>query len=276
MNRAFDNLVKKAEQAANHDHEFLATDGLLHCAVCNDPLEVVIMSPYGDERKVRCVCRCQTAERRRWEEERKLERREARRIDCFRGTNMAAWNFNNDDQRNPKLTDVMKEYVEHFPEYRRSGKGLLLYGSVGTGKTFYSACIANAVIDAGYRAYMTNFAAIANDLSGTWDKSLYIDDLMRNDLLIIDDLGAERKSEYMQEQVWNITDARYRSGLPMIITTNLTAAELDKGDGLGNVRIYSRLLERCLAIEVSGKDRRRDIARNEWAVMRDQLGIGGA
>ncbi len=275
MNIAFDNLVKKAELAANRENEFMGTDGLLHCSVCNGALEVVIMSPYGDERKVRCVCQCVANERKKWEAYNRRERRESRRAECFQGTNMAAWNFQNDDQRNPELSAVMKEYAKKFPEYWREGKGLLLYGNVGTGKTFYAACIANAVIDSDYRVFMTNFATIADDLSGTWDKSEYIDHLMRYDLLIIDDLGAERKSEYMQEQVWKISDARYRSGLPLIVTTNLTAEEIDKGDGLGNKRIYSRLLERCLAIEVKGKDRRRDIARKEWATMREQLGIGG-
>lgn len=276
MDRVFDNLARKAEQAVGVDNAFMGADGLLHCATCNGALEVVVMSPRGEERKVRCVCKCITAKRREWEDRKRAERRESNRLDCFRGTNMAAWSFANDDGRNPDITEIMRKYAEQFPEYLRKGRGMLLYGTVGTGKTFYSACVANAVIDAGYRAYMTNFATIADDLSGTWDKSEYIDNLMRYDLLIIDDLGAERKSEFMQEQVWKISDARYRSGLPLIVTTNLTAEELDAGDGLGNKRIYSRLLERCLAVEVKGKDRRREIARREWATMREQLGIGGA
>lgn len=275
MDRAFDNLARKAEQANSLENAYLATDGLYHCAVCNGALEVVVETPWYGERKVRCACKCAGEERRKWEAWKRAEHREDRRRDCFRGTNMSGWNFANDDGRNPDITDVMRKYAERFPEYWRSGKGLLLYGTVGTGKTFYSACVANAVIDAGYRAYMTNFATIADDLSGTWDKAEYIDSLMRYDLLIIDDLGAERKSEFMQEQVWKVSDARYRSGLPLIVTTNLTAEELDAGDGLGNKRIYSRLLERCLAVEVKGKDRRREIARRDWATMRAELGIGG-
>ena len=276
MDRVFDNLARKTEQAVGVENAYLATDGLLHCLTCNGALECIVMSPRGDERKVRCVCKCEMAKRNAWEEQKRAEKRKDRRRDCFRGTNMADWDFSNDDGRNPEITDIMRKYVERFPEYWRSGKGLLLYGAVGTGKTFYSACVANAVIDAGYRAYMTNFSTIADNLSGTWDKAEYIDNLMRYDLLIIDDLGAERKSEFMQEQVWKVSDARYRSGLPLIVTTNLTAEELDAGDGLGNKRIYSRLLERCLAVEVKGKDRRREIARREWATMREQLGIGGA
>ena len=274
MDRVIENLYVKAEQAVPRDRKFMGADGLLHCVVCNGKLETIINLPWCGEQKVPCVCQCVTNERKAWEAYQRKERRESNRRDCFRGTNMSGWSFKNDDQRNPELSAVMKKYAERFPEYWRQGKGLLLYGNVGTGKTYYAACIANAVIDSDYRALMTNFATIADDLSGTWDKTEYIDSLMKYDLLIIDDLGAERKSEFMQEQVWKIADARYRSGLPLIVTTNLTAEEIDKGDGIGNKRIYSRLLERCLAVEVKGKDRRREIARNEWTTMRAQLGIG--
>lgn len=274
MDRVINNLSEKAKQAVNRENEYMGTDGLLHCAVCNGKLETIVSMPWCGERKVRCVCNCVTQKRKEWEANQRRERRESNRAECFRGTNMSGWNFQSDDRRNPELSAVMRNYAERFPEYWREGKGLLLYGNVGTGKTFYAACIANAAIDSDYRVLMTNFATIADDLSGTWDKAEYIDSLMSYDLLIIDDLGAERKSEYMQEQVWKIADARYRSGLPLIVTTNLTAEEIDKGDGIGNKRIYSRLLERCLAIEVKGKDRRREIARKEWATMREQLGIG--
>ena len=78
------------------------------------------------------------------------------------------------------------------------------------------------------------------------EKIKYINSLKRYALLILDDLGAERKSEYMQEQVYNIIDARYKSGLPMIITTNLTAEEMKKPSDLGNSRIYDRILERMM------------------------------
>ncbi len=272
-------LMKKEEQAAERKNEIMGEDGLLRCSVCGGKLETIVRSPLGTMDKVRCVCQCTKAERERWQERQRIRYRESRRRICFNGTNMAGWNFAADDMRNPEISEIMRKYADLFPEYWREGKGLLLYGTVGTGKTYYAACIANAVIDRtdrDYRVFMTNFAEIADALSGTWDKAEYINDLMSYDLLIIDDLGAERKSEYMQEQVWKITDARYRSGLPLIVTTNLTAEEIDKGDGIGNKRIYSRLLEHCLAVEVKGKDRRRENARREWASMREQLGIGGA
>ena len=91
-----------------------------------------------------------------------------------------------------------------------------------------------------------------------------IDFLNKYSLLIIDDLGAERKSEFMQEQVFNIIDARYRSGKPMIITTNLTAEEMKKPSEIGQGRIYDRILERCHPVEVKGKSIRREHLKGDF------------
>jgi DNA replication protein DnaC len=135
---------------------------------------------------------------------------------------MFNWTFANDDGKNEKLTNAMKKYVENFNDFKKDGKGLLLYGTVGTGKSYYSACICNALVEEGYDVLMTNFSRLTNAIQGTFDgKNEYIDSLQRYALLVIDDLGAERSTEYMQQMVFDIVDSRYRSGLPFIITTNL-------------------------------------------------------
>ena len=83
------------------------------------------------------------------------------------------------------------------------------------------------------------------------------------DLLIIDDLGVERNSEFAREQVFNIIDSRYRSQLPMIVTTNLTVDELKNPADLARARIYDRVLERCTAIKVSDQNiRKLNMAEN--------------
>lgn len=61
-------------------------------------------------------------------------------------------------------------------------------------------------------------------------------------MLIIDDLGVERSSEYALEQVYNVVDSRYLSRLPFIVTTNLTLNELKKPLDLARARIYDRIL----------------------------------
>lgn len=264
--------IAAAEATGKREDEYTGEDGLLRCKVCGGARQTVV-EIFGKTRIVRCVCACYQEKERQKEEQAKREAAERRRSVCFQGTNMNAWSFENDDRQRPELSNAIRKYAENFAEYRSDGRGLLLYGDVGTGKTFYAACIANAVITQGYKALMTNFAQIANALQSTWEKQEYIDDLCSYDLLIIDDLGAERKSEFMQEMVFNVIDARYRAGAPVIITTNLTAAELSKPGEIGYSRIYDRVMERCLAIKVDGQSRRREEAKKSWGEMRKQLGL---
>lgn len=273
-----DGLLQFAEAMVprNEETEYLDEEtGLLHCRVCGGKRQARTpgVPLLGIPPKlVRCWCKCPTDYDRLREQER-LDEIERRRSICFQGTKMANWNFERDDCKRQDLTDAAKQYAEQFPQHLKDSKGLLYYGPVGTGKSFLAACIANAVIDQGYRVRMTNFATVADDMQSTWEKSQYIKDLCRYDLLILDDLGAERKSEYMQEIVFNVIDARSRAALPVIVTTNLTRPELGNPADMAYKRIYSRVLERCLAVEVDGNDRRMVAAGQNKNEMRRQLGL---
>lgn len=255
------------------ESEYLGEDGFLHCAVCNDKVQTDV-DVFGTTRRVRCICRCRTAEREAEKEKERQQENQRKRMVCFSETNMIDWTFENDDRKNPKISDAMIRYADNFPKFLKEGKGLLLHGSVGTGKTYLAACIANRLIDNGYSALMTNFARITNKIQGMFDgKQEYIDSLNRYSLLVIDDLGAERKSEYMQETVFNIIDSRYRAGLPFIITTNLTTDELTKSQDVGYSRIYDRIIERCFPVSVSGQSRRRASVKETYSATKDILGL---
>lgn len=257
-----------------HENEYIGEDGLLHCSNCNAKTETIVINPFsGLKRKVRCKCDCKS-EYDMFQERQKNEDLERQRKICFAETNMANWNFENDDRKNPKISDAMKKYADNFSEFRKDGKGLLLYGTVGTGKTYYAACIANELIDSGYSVLMTNFARLTNQIQGMFDgKQEFIDSLNRYTLLIIDDLGAERTTEFMQEMVFNIIDSRYRSGLPFIITTNLTADEIKKPQEICYSRIYDRILERCFPVEISGISRRRQNVKETFFDVKEKLGL---
>lgn len=252
---------------------YMGMDGFLHCQICTDKVETEV-EVFGVKKRVRCICSCRQKELNAYKDREKREEQERRRRTCFAETNMKDWNFTNDDRRNEKLSDAMQNYVKNFTDFRRDGKGLLLHGTVGTGKTYFAACIANALIDEGYTVLMTNFARLTNQIQGMFDgKQEYIDSLNKYTLLIIDDLGAERKSEFMQEMVFNIIDARYRSGLPFIITTNLTTDEIKKPQEIGYSRIYDRILERCFPVEVSGVSRRRQNVKDTFFDVKEKLGL---
>lgn len=278
LNSMIDGMERAAAESIKaQEGDYYGEDGLLYCGNCKTKKQTRI-TILDRERTPFCLCRCEAEKRDREEAERKrleFERRvkELRRAG-FPESDMQAWTFANDDGANGKIMTVAKNYVENFDKMREDGKGLLLFGSVGTGKTYAAACIANALIDKGFPVLMTNFARIRNTVQGLFDgRQEYFDSLNRFPLLILDDLSAESKSEYMQEIVYNVIDARYRAGLPLIVTTNLTADELKHPADITNQRTFSRLFEMCLPIEITGDDRRRKKLKEDFKEYKDILGI---
>jgi DNA replication protein DnaC len=104
-------------------------------------------------------------------------------------------------------------------------------------------------------------------------KQAYYDSLNKFPLLILDDLSAERKTEYMQEIVFNVIDSRYRANLPLIVTTNLTSEELKHPSDISYQRTFSRLLEMCLPVNVEGKDKRLEKLKADIQPMKRLLGL---
>lgn len=257
--------------------ETLCEDGLLHCAKCGEALESrIAIAQMGISRKVRCICACKRDAIKAREEMALLEEKERTRRQCFPVPDMMDWTFEHDDRKNARLSDSMQEYAGKFPEFLKQKKGLLLFGTVGTGKSYYAACIANRLIDQGYKAKMTSFSRLTDTLQGMFGgRQEYIDSLNDFQLLVIDDLGAERNSAsgYMQELIYDIIDSRYLAGLPLIVTTNLTAAELKQPQDVRYQRIYDRILERCHPVEVSGVSRRRQALKDTHTQTKAMLGL---
>lgn len=270
-------IEEKAADSVRAEQGDYIIDGLLYCGKCNTPKQTRV-EIFGKVRTPYCLCKCEVERRKKEDEEREriaFEKRikEMRRVG-FPDDEMQNWTFDKDDRANEHITGVALKYVENFKIMRESGKGLLLYGTVGTGKTFTAACIANALIDKGYPCLVTNFARLINTISGMYDgKQEYIDGLNRFSLLVIDDLASEADTEYRNEIIFNVIDSRYRAGLPMIITTNLTGEEMKNPADVRKQRIYSRLFETCLPLEVKGNDRRREKLRNDVKTYSDLLGL---
>lgn len=281
MENIIDSIAERAAAAnAEQEGDYIGDDGLLYCGKCHTRKQCRV-TVFGKERIVYGMCKCKAEEREReeaaYKQREKMTRIQMMRESGFPDAELQKWTFARDDRSNVKISDLAHRYVKNFEEMKKRGKGLLLFGSVGTGKTFISACIANALIDEGYPCLVTNFARLVNKLSGMYEgKQDYIDGLNRFDLLVIDDLASERDTEFMGEIVQNIIDSRYRSGLPIIVTTNLTSEELKKPAEIRKQRIYSRLFEMCVPVEVKGKDRRKQKLRDEIGELEELLGLNVA
>lgn len=252
-------------------------NGLLYCGKCNTPKQTII--ELGDTQiKPYCMCECAIAQK---EQEDKRDRITAikqqiarNRAVGFSEAELQNFTFAADDKANPKVSEIAQKYVQNFKKFRQEGKGLMLYGGTGTGKTFIAACITNALLDRGYKCLMTNFPRVINTISGMYEgKQQYIDDLNNYQLLVIDDLAIERQTEYTAEIVQNVIDSRYLSGKPLIVTTNLTYKEFLNPIDIRKQRLYSRLKQMCLPIEVKGEDRREQKLSANFAEMSSLLGL---
>lgn len=243
------------------------------CGVCGEDLEMLFPNGpvFGMDRHPR-MCECMRTKRLEEETARiKRERDEVisrNRSICFSDKKMYEWNFKHDDDENPAMIHA-KMYVKNFDEMKEKNIGYLFWGGVGTGKTFMAACIANALLDKCCTVKMTKFATIINALFSCEDKSTYIDALVKYDLLIIDDLGAERNTEYAIENVFNVIDRRYRTGKPLIITTNLHLKMLTNEQSVDKRRIYDRILELCTPVCVDGASKRAKASKEKMEKLKE-------
>lgn len=183
------------------------------------------------------------------------------------------YRFDRDNGCIPQLEQA-KRYVAHWTEMCQQNLGLLFWGKPGNGKTFAAACIANALLewDDPYApsVKMTTFGTVLSRLPGmsAQDKEWYLNSLRTCGLLILDDFGMERQTDYAREQVFNIVDGRYISRRPLIVTTNLSLNELKHPATLTEQRIFDRLLEICVPVCFDGESLRRNRAKENLQLYR--------
>ncbi len=248
--------------------DYYGDDGLLICWLCGTHRECR-MEFFGELQIVPCACKCRDEAYTKAEQERKEEQRRLRiqrmRVEGIQDDSLRGVSFADADD-----SDTMqkcKAFVEHWADIYRENTGLLMTGPVGTGKTFAAACIANALIERGVPVLMTSFPVILG--TSKYDLNDVIRQAQEYDLIIVDDLGAERDTDYSLEIMFQFVDARYRSGKPMIVTTNLSPQEMRKTTSLALSRIYDRVLEMCLPMVFTGGSRRAARRKEKYGILRD-------
>ena len=249
-------------EARPRDYEI---DGILHCGKCREPKQrwIDLSKLQGRTGKprilVRSLCRCEKAERERRKKEEAYQE-ELRAIENLKLNSLMDSRLRNASlasfQRipdNEKIYKIAAWYVENFQDMYKQGQGFLFWGTVGTGKTYTAACIANELMNRLQSVIMTSFVRILQDVQNPKiDESSYIHRLNSVKLLIIDDLGTERDTGYAIEKVYNIIDRRSLSGKPLILTTNLSLEEMLDCTDVRYKRVYDRIFEMCYPVKVSG------------------------
>jgi DNA replication protein DnaC len=206
--------------------------------------------------RVAVPCRCRPA---------RIERHRARSLSAVIPRRYSGTSFDRapvTDMPAPQV-QVVRRFVRDIDANLDAGRGLWFYGSVGTGKTTLAMLVSRAALDAGRSVAIYSLPRLLAEIRATFETDSegsyvgFLDRLAAVDLLHVDDVGAERTSDWVLEQLYAIVNARYEDERSVIITTNL---ERDALVEQIRERTVSRLEEMCTLVPLYGEDARRFVA----------------
>jgi DNA replication protein DnaC len=160
-----------------------------------------------------------------------------------------------------QIVRAVRQFTERIDEKLDKGHGLWLMGPVGTGKTTLAMLVSQAALKAGRSVAIYSLPRLLNEIRDTHRAERshvdLLDRLTAVDLLHIDDVGAERTTDWVLEELYSIVNARYEDERSMVITTNI----LDREALCEQIteRTVSRLTEMCDELPLVGHDRRMDL-----------------
>ena len=264
------------------------------CQFCGAVLEPDGLCLFGqiimwrpENIKIRCTCKEATeywkqydleqqkkAEEKAKEEERRMHIKKIKELlsDSGMGERFRKRTFNTfitDTPERKKCFDIAVNYVENFEMNNKLGKGLYFEGSNGTGKTHLAAAITLRLISNGVPVIFKTCADLLSDVKEAYDSKDKRDQEIMNiyktvDLLVIDDLGKERCTDWSMSVLYQIVNARYENNKPIIITTNyshdgLIKAMTPNGSDATRIKaIISRLFEMSTKVQMIWDDIRRN------------------
>lgn len=284
-NALYDTISKaKANQPKNASDYINPDDGLLYCGKCHTPKQYVLKLPIALQKDgnqtvtvpVACQCRQEQMALERQSERAREHDEKIRDLQIAGLMDRKFYDATFEDflvtEQNGKAYKLCQKYVDKFNEMSENNQGLLFWGNTGTGKSFTAACIANALIEKGYSVVMTSLVKILSKTQGFSDEENEImEKIVSADLLILDDLGAERDTGYAVEKVYNIVNSRYDAAKPLIVTTNVPFSAIRQNSDMKYARINDRLLEMCYPIEMTGGSYRKYEANKRFAKMKKLL-----
>lgn len=227
-----------------------------HCEDCKEPTQKIVKL-FGRETKVRVICSCrkkeieeETMRAEQLNKQMRLDRvmKNSLMDEVFKKKTFEAWDRT---RGNEKIYNIARKYSGEFQKMKSENVGLLLHGNPGNGKTYAAVAIANELLNRSVPVVCVSINALLDRIKESYSKwgQEGEDTILRNlanaDLVIIDDLGTEQRTEWSVSRVYSIIDSRYRNNLPLIITTNFTLADLKKRYG---DRTHDRILEMCTPI----------------------------
>lgn len=263
-------IAGTCETRTRRDTDYLdEKTGLMFCGLCHTPKQVRI-NWMGQPQTVYCVCRCMEEQHRQEEQQRALEER------IYRNRGKAtipslyaqATCSHISDEKQRKYAG---NYVRKF--HLIGNKGFLFYGDVGTGKSYAAACIANDLLQQGKSVKWLSAVALSDAVkpSHLGEYEAFLQAITEPDLLIIDDLGAERGTDYALEKIHSLIDKRISALKPLIVTTNLSLQDMRRVADLRKKRTYDRIFQCCFPMGFFGNSFREKQARDNFESVKELL-----
>ena len=252
-------IADRAAERLRLAQSYPGPDGLCCCKVCRQPLEACVPDGTGKTLRLPVPCRCEAAKQREIE----AVRLRAEAVSKCKGSPFYTEEYNRytfaaDDAPESKVSVQCRRYVQHWDEALKHHYGLMLLGPVGTGKTYYGACIANALKDRGVPALLVTVNRLVHTPSRSDAPQKLTDELNRFPLVVLDDFHLSDMSSYAVSVLEGFINVRAEAKKPLIITSNLEPKAFDaRHETMAEERIFSRLNELCCAqLALVGESRR--------------------
>jgi DNA replication protein DnaC len=243
------------------------------CPICEDSGLRLIVQPDGERYAQPCECRLQLQAARLLKRAAIPKRYEHCTLDTFEP------GFGQADQSLAKAFSTARRFVYEYP-VTTEGRGLLLTGSVGVGKTHLAVGIIQALIwEKGVRALFCDYRELLKRIQESYNPLVATTELQilapvfEAEVLILDELGAQKPTDWVWDTVALVLNTRYNDKRTTLITTNYpnapaamarnadkTIREETLGDRIGE-RMRSRLAEMCVEVEMRGNDLRQSVKK---------------
>jgi DNA replication protein DnaC len=243
------------------------------CPLCADSGMRLIIQPNGERYAEPCECRIQRRAQRLLVKAGIPKRYEHCTLESF------DYDLPQSDQTLARAYVIARQFVNEYP-LSTEGRGLLLTGSVGVGKTHLAvAILQNLILEKGAKGLFCDYRELLKRIQESYNPTVATSELQilapvfEAEVLILDELGAQKPTDWVWDTVALVLNTRYNDKRTTLITTNYPnagaalARPADKsmreetlGDRIGE-RMRSRLAEMCVEIEMRGTDLRHSVKK---------------